>query len=66
MAFDNWAQREQKLQWNDDGNSNIFIERNVFEHVAYMAAILSGPQCVDVTIGLSLYDMCWKYCDMYF
>ena len=37
-----------KLQWNLNRNSNIFIEENTFEiGVWKMAAILSRPQCVN-------------------
>ena len=36
-----------KLQWNFNQNSNIFIHENVFQSVVFvMAAILSGPECV--------------------
>ena len=36
-----------KLQWNFNRNSNIFIQENVFESVVCgKAAILSRPQCV--------------------
>ena len=37
-----------KLQWNFNQNSNIFIQENVFESVVCceMVAILSQPQCV--------------------
>ena len=39
-----------KLQWNSDRNSNIFIQENTFESVVCeMAAILSRPQCFNVT-----------------
>ena len=42
----NWTLRN-KLQWNLNQNSNIFIQENVFESVVCeMAAILSRPQCV--------------------
>ena len=37
-----------KLQWNLNRNSNIFIQENVFESVVCeTAAILSRPQCVN-------------------
>ena len=37
-----------KLQWNCNRNSNIFIQENAFENVVCeMASILSRPQCVD-------------------
>ena len=38
-----------KLQWNFDRNSNIFIHENAFESVVceMAAAMLSRPQCVN-------------------
>ena len=37
-----------KLQWNFNRNSYIFIPENTFQNVVWkMAAILSGPQCVN-------------------
>ena len=37
-----------KLQWNSNQNSNIFIQENAFEYVVCdMAAILSRPQWVN-------------------
>ena len=43
----NWALRN-KLQWNVNRNSYIFIQENPFENVVWkMAAILSWPQCVN-------------------
>ena len=45
----NWTLRN-KLQWNFNRNSNIFIQENALEHVVCeMASILSRPQCVNVT-----------------
>ena len=42
----NWALRN-KLQWNLNRNSYIFIQENAFENVVCeMASILSRPQCV--------------------
>ena len=36
-----------KLQWNVDGNPNIFFQENAFENVVCeMAAILSRPQYI--------------------
>ena len=36
-----------KLQWNVNWNSYIFIQENAFENVVWeMEAILSQPQCV--------------------
>ena len=41
----NWTPRN-KLQWNINENSNIFIQNNAFENaVCKMTAILSWPQC---------------------
>ena len=46
----NWTPRN-KLQWNFNPNSYIFIQENVFQNViCKMAAILSLPQC-DKTPG---------------
>ena len=42
----NWTLRN-KLQWNFNRNSNIFIQENAFESiVCEMTAILPRPQCV--------------------
>ena len=42
-----WTLRN-KLQWNFNQNSNIFIQENAFESVSWeMAAILSWSQCVN-------------------
>ena len=42
----NWTLRN-KLQWNLNWNSHIFIQGNVFENIIWkMAAILSQPQSV--------------------
>ena len=42
----NWTLRN-KLQWNFNRNSYIFIQENAFQNVVWkMAAILSRPQCV--------------------
>ena len=42
-----------KLQWNWNRNSNIFIEENAFESVVCeKAAIMSRPQCVNW--------LCWR------
>ena len=50
----NWALRN-KLQWNLNRNSYIFIQENAFENVSSkMVAILSWPQCVNlIEDGLS-------------
>ena len=42
-----------KLQWNFNQNSNIFIQENAFESVVCeMAAMLSRPQCVYSILGV--------------
>ena len=42
----NWT-HGNKLQWNFNRNSNIFIQENASKHVVWKAAaILSRPQCV--------------------
>ena len=46
----NWTLRN-KLQWNLNQNSYIFIQENAFDNVLWkMAAILSRPQCVNLTL----------------
>ena len=48
----NWTLRN-KLQWNLNRNSNIFIQENAFESVVCeTAAILSRPQCVKMPVVL--------------
>ena len=43
----NWT-LANKLQWNFNRNSFIFIQENAFQNVVWkMAAILSQPQCVN-------------------
>ena len=43
----NWTLRN-KLQWNFNQNSNIFIQENAFENViCEMTSILSRSQCVN-------------------
>ena len=54
--FVNWT-LENKLQWNFNRNSNIFIQENTFENVVWkMAAILSRLQCVK-TAGIRLFHI---------
>ena len=43
----NWTIRN-KRQWKLNKNLFIFVQENGFENVWKMAAILSGPQCVNV------------------
>ena len=46
----NWTLRN-KLQWNFNRYSNIFIQENAFENgVCERASILSRPQCVNINI----------------
>ena len=43
----NWTRRN-KLQWNFNRNSYLFIQENAFQNVAWkMTAIVSRPQCVN-------------------
>ena len=50
----NWTPRN-KLQWNRNRNSYIFIQENAFQIVVWkMAAILSRPQCVNLQCCLHL------------
>ena len=47
-----------KLHWNFNRNSYIFIQENAFEKVVWkMAAILSRSQCVNRNSGLLLFKM---------
>ena len=49
-----------KLQWNFNHNSNIFIQENAFENVVCeMASILSQPQCVN-TRDVTPLQMHWN------
>ena len=48
----NWTLRN-KLQWNLNRNSNIFIQENALESVVWETAdILSRPQCVNQSISI--------------
>ena len=54
----NWTLRN-KLQWNFNRNSYIFIQENAFENVVWkMAAILSRPQCVKFFLLRVAWVMC--------
>ena len=54
----NLTLRNNKLQWNLNQNSHIFIQENSFENIACeMAAILSWPHCVN-PLRLSEAYMC--------
>ena len=46
----NWTQRN-KVQWNFNRNTYIFIQENAFENVWQMAAILPRHQCVKYFLG---------------
>ena len=47
VSHRNWTPKN-KLQWNVNRNSYIFIQENPLENVVWkMAAILSRPQCVN-------------------
>ena len=60
--FVNWTLRN-KLQWNFNRNSHIFIEENTFENVVCeMSVILSRPQCVNVSISLVLFWCSFPRC----
>ena len=51
----NWT-LTNKLQWNFNPYSNIFIQENAFENVVCeMASILSRPQCVKTLIYVFSY-----------
>ena len=53
-----------KLQWNFNRNSNIFIQENAFESVVCeMAAMLSRPQCVKTppTFGQAAVRAVWTH-----
>ena len=42
-------------------NSNPFIEENMFENVVCkMAAIMSRPQCIELTLQTNLINICNK------
>ena len=59
----NWTLRN-KLQWNSNRNSNIFIHENALENVVCeMASILPPPQCVNSLIGVK--HLLKTYCITY-
>ena len=59
----NWTLRN-KLQWNFNSNSSIFIQENAFENVVWeMSAILSQPQCVNT---LRPRQDCHHFCRQHF
>ena len=56
----NWTLRN-KLQWNLNRNSIIFIQENAFENVVWkMAAILTRPQCVKRTNNGLTWSILWQ------
>ena len=56
----NWTLRN-KLQWNLNRNSNIFIEENDFESVVCeTASILSRPQCVNTHYRFRPHSSRWQ------
>ena len=58
--FVNWTLRN-KLQWNFNRNSSIFIQENRFENVIWkMAAILSQPQCVKEKSFAQIFLPSWQ------
>ena len=60
LDFFNWTLRN-KLQWNFNRTSNIFIEENTFENVVCeMSSILSRPQCVKERLQISSHDISLK------
>ena len=61
----NWTLRN-KLLWNSNRNSNIFIQENAFESdVCETVAILSRPQCVNASHQMSSLDQSyWSIIDM--
>ena len=55
-----WTLRN-KLQWNLNRNSNIFMQENIFENVVWkMAAILSRPQCVILLVHMCKIFQVWR------
>ena len=59
----NWTLRN-KLQWNFDRNSYIFIQENAFDNVVWkMAAILSWTQCVKGSICEVMHGI--QYVDLF-
>ena len=58
----NWNLRN-KLKWNSNRNSKVFIQENTFENVVWkMAAILSRPQCVNTVYGVCVCIVHWIVC----
>ena len=63
----NWTLRN-KLQWNFNRNSNMFIQENAHENVVCeMASILCRPQCVNTLqktnyTGVRSQISNWVYC----
>ena len=58
----NWT-LGNKLQWNFNRNSNIFIQENAFESViCEMASILYQPQCAEPSLdtGSAMLTIFWQ------
>ena len=56
----NWT-LGNKLQWNLNRNSCIFIQENAFENVVWkMAAILSRPPCVKSEQAYKYFDISYR------
>ena len=54
----NWT-LGNKIQWNLNRYSNIFIQENGFENIVWkMAAILSRPQCINALFNNSCILVC--------
>ena len=64
LWYVNWTLRN-KIQWNFNRNSYIFIQENALENVVCeVASILSRPQCVNVSLHGELnerYGMTWNH-----
>ena len=57
-----WTPRN-KLQWNVNRNSYIFIQENPFDNVVWkMASIMSRPQCVKTVVFLCTTCFHHKHC----
>ena len=55
---------KNKLRWNVNENSYIFVQENVFKNViCEMAAILSQPQSADYNSKKTVYIIMWLSCN---
>ena len=41
---------KNKLQWNFNQNTNIFIQENIFEIICEMSPIVLRPQCIKLLL----------------